>query len=206
MTNIITCASAWQLYADFHAGLVQQRIKLRICKISEALSQNVDTAITFLRLHDALAGCNRTFEAGEMILTFKVLGLLCQLLGNGIIIITDDLNDAGSHKHNALRPILRYNFFERLVHAFRTAKGYIMAVQYYRNATSVNATVAVAESQAFSIIAAFIRTDDNQQAILNTACNHSSAHQRAVGTGKKRCCQLRNILYCLHSAQPVQTA
>ena len=99
MTNIITCASAWQLYADFHAGLVQQRIKLRICKISEALSQNVDTAITFLRLHDALAGCNRTFEAGEMILTFKVLGmhrhhrnavLLCQLLGNGIIIITDD--------------------------------------------------------------------------------------------------------------------
>ena len=215
MTNIITCAAAWQLYADFHAGLLQQRIKLRICKISEALSQNIHAAITLLRLHNALASCNRTFEAGEMILTFKVLGmhrhyrnavLLCQLLGNRIIIITDDLNDAGSHKHNALRPVFCHNLLKRLMHAFRTAKGYVMAVQYYRNATSVNATVAVAESQAFSIIAAFIRTYDNQQAVLDAAGNHSSTHQRTMSAGEQCCRQLWNVLNRLHLAQAVQTS
>ena len=215
MTNIITCAAARQLYADFHTGLCQQCIELRIRKITEALSQNIHAAIALLWLHNAWAGSNGTFEAGEMVLAFKVLGmhrhhrnavLLCQLLGNRIIIITDNLNNASSHKHYTFRLIFRYNLFERLVRAFNTAEGNIVAVQHYRNTASVNTAVALAESQAFSIIAAFIRPDDNQQTILNTAGNHSSAHQRAVGTGKKRCCQLRNILNCLHSAQPVQTA
>ena len=215
LPDIITCAAAWQLYADFHAGLLQQCIELRIRKITEALSQNIHAAIALLWLHNALAGSNGTFEAGEMVLAFKVLGmhrhyrnavLLCQLLGNGIIIIPDNLNDAGSHKHYAFRPILRYNFFERLVHAFGTSEGYIMAVEHYRNTAPVNTAVAIAESQALGIIAAFVRTYDNQQAVLDAAGNHSSAHQRAVGTGKKRCCQLRNVLNRLHLAQTIQTS
>ena len=213
--DFLCSAAAGQLYADFHACCLQKCVQLRVGKVAHALAQNVDATVAVLLLHHCGAGSNGALQAGEVILALKVLGvhrhyrnavLLRQLCGNGIVIIAYYLNYAGGDEHHALRLIFRHNFFERLVHAFGAAEGYIMAVEYNGNAASRNTAVALVNGEAFGVIAAFVRAYDYQQAIVDTSCHHRRAHQRTVGAGEQRCCELGHILDCLHLAQAVQTA
>ena len=166
-------------------------------------------------MHHGGAGSDGTLQTGEVILALKVLGvhrhyrntvLLRQLCGNGIVIIAEYLNYAGSDEHYTFRLIFRHYFFEGLVHAFGAAEGYIMAVEHNGNAASRNTAVALVDCEAFGVIAAFVRAYDYQQAIVDTACHHRRAHQRTVGAGEQRCCELGHILDCLHLAQAVQAA
>ncbi len=211
--DFVTSAAAWQLYANLYACLLQNCVQLGVGKITHALSQNIDAAVTLLLFHHQTAGRNSTLQAGEMVLALKVLGMhrhhgniifFAQLHSNSVVVITNDLNHAGSDQHHALGLIFCHNFGKGLMHAFGAAKGDVVAVQNDRYATAANAAVTVADGEALGVIATLIRAHDNQQAICNAAGHHGGAHQRTVRAWEERRGQLRHVLNRLHPAQPVQ--
>ena len=72
---IVYRTAAGQLQTDFYASFLQHGIKLRRCKITHSLPQQIDTVLTITRFHHFSTNSNRSFQTRQMVLTFKMLSM-----------------------------------------------------------------------------------------------------------------------------------
>ena len=146
-----------------------------------------------------------------MVLTFKMLSMnrqhrntikLTETFWNSVKVITNYFNDTGSYQKYTLGAIFFNYFFKSFLYLFRTAKGYIMVIQHDWNTTAVNAPKFFRMyGHTFSVISAFIRTNHNDQAVLDATNSHSRTHQRTVCPREQSMSKLWYIFNALYLTQ-----